>query len=105
MWLRAAPDEREGVDGGAAWRGDSSIDGEWTRDRCMAGRLAGGVAAVVGVCGCGSGRLFAGQTAPPQSVEDALHRMSDRAAVVFAGQVTAVRRVDGGEVGLGSGGG
>ncbi len=37
-----------------------------------------------------------GQVAPSQSVEDELHRMSDRAAVVFVGQVTAVRRVDGG---------
>jgi hypothetical protein len=37
-----------------------------------------------------------GQAAPSQSVEDELHRMSDRAAVVFVGQVTAVRRVDGG---------
>ncbi len=31
-------------------------------------------------------------TAPPQSVEDALHQMSDQAAVIFAGQVIAVRR-------------
>jgi hypothetical protein len=35
------------------------------------------------------------QTPPPQSVEEALHRMSDRAAVVFAGQVMAVHRVAG----------
>ena len=28
-----------------------------------------------------------------QTVEEALHRMSDRAAVVFVGQVVAVRRV------------
>jgi hypothetical protein len=43
-----------------------------------------------------AGGCSLGQTAPPQSVEEALHGMSDRAAVVFAGQVTAVRRVDGG---------
>ena len=47
------------------------------------------------------GSCSQGQTAPPQSVEDALHRMSDRAAVVFVGQVTAVRRVDGGAAGPG----
>jgi hypothetical protein len=55
--------------------------------------------AVVATLVAGSGTQ--GQTAPPQSVEDALHRMSDRAAVVFVGQVTAVRRVDGGGTGSG----
>jgi hypothetical protein len=38
-----------------------------------------------------------GQTspaAPPQSIEDALHQMSDRADIIFAGQVVAVRRHD-----------
>ena len=33
-------------------------------------------------------------TDPPQSIEDALHQMSDRADVIFAGQVVAVRRHD-----------
>ena len=37
----------------------------------------------------------------PQNVEDALHQMSDRAAVIFVGQVTAVRRIDGGGVSSG----
>ena len=32
---------------------------------------------------------------PPATVEDALHEMSDAAGVIFAGQVTAVRRVAG----------
>lgn len=31
---------------------------------------------------------------PPQSIEDALHQMSDQAAVIFAGQVVAIRRYD-----------
>jgi hypothetical protein len=57
-------------------------------------RVAVVVALLMGSCS-------QGQTAPPQSVEDALHRMSDRAAVVFVGQVTAVRRVDGGATGPG----
>jgi hypothetical protein len=56
---------------------------------------------VVVVAALVMGSCSQGQTAPPQSVEDALHRMSDRAAVVFVGQVTAVRRVDGGEAGQG----
>lgn len=38
---------------------------------------------------------LAGQV-PAQTLEGALRRMSDRAAVVFVGQVTAIRRVDGG---------
>lgn len=33
-------------------------------------------------------------TDPPQSIEDALHQMSDRADIIFAGQVVAVRRHD-----------
>jgi hypothetical protein len=37
----------------------------------------------------------------PQDVETALHQMSDRADVIFVGQVTAVRRVDGGNVASG----
>ena len=75
-----------------------------TRDRCVAGRMAGGAAAVAVVAALVMGSCSQGQTAPPQSVEDALHRMSDRAAVVFVGQVTAVRRVDGGgRVGRGGG--
>ena len=32
---------------------------------------------------------------PPQSTQDALHAMSQQAAVIFAGQVTGVRRNDG----------
>lgn len=36
-----------------------------------------------------------GQDGGALTVEDALHRMSDRAAVVFVGQVVAVRRVAG----------
>lgn len=43
----------------------------------------------------------AAPTAPPQSVEDAIHQMSDQAGVIFAGQVVAVRRHD--EEGAGSG--
>jgi hypothetical protein len=51
---------------------------------------------VVAVAVLVAGWRAQGQVAPSQSVEDELHRMSDRAAVVFAGQVTAVRRVNGG---------
>jgi hypothetical protein len=40
-------------------------------------------------------------SAAPQDVETALHQMSDRADVIFVGQVTAVRRVDGGNVASG----
>ncbi len=39
--------------------------------------------------------LTARAQADPQTVEEALHRMSDRAAVAFVGRVTAVRRVRG----------
>lgn len=41
--------------------------------------------------------LAYGQTAPPappQSIEDALHQMSDQAGVIFAGPVVAIRRYD-----------
>ena len=65
----------------------------------MGAWLAGWLVAllrVAAVAALVAGWCLQGQTAPPQSVEDALHRMSDRAAVVFVGQVTAVRRVDGG---------
>ena len=51
-----------------------------------------GVVWVAGVVGA------VGQDAavvPPATVEDALHEMSDAAGVIFAGQVTAVRRVAG----------
>ena len=37
------------------------------------------------------------QTAPPDpppTIEDALHQMSDRADIIFAGQVVAIRRHD-----------
>ena len=33
-----------------------------------------------------------GQNAPPRTVDEALHQMSDEAGVIFAGQVVAVRR-------------
>jgi hypothetical protein len=36
-------------------------------------------------------------TSPPQSVEEALHQLSDKAGVVFAGQVVAVLRSEGSE--------
>jgi len=36
------------------------------------------------------------QNMPPRTVEDALHRMSDEAGVIFAGQVIAVHRQSGG---------
>jgi hypothetical protein len=40
-------------------------------------------------------------TAPPQSVEEALHQMSDKAGIIFAGEVVEVRRQDGGGVASG----
>jgi hypothetical protein len=36
-----------------------------------------------------------GATAPPQTVEDALHEMADAAGVIFAGQVMSVKVVQG----------
>ncbi len=36
------------------------------------------------------------QAVPPQGITDALHAMSRLAGVIFAGQVVAVRRIDGG---------
>ena len=59
----------------------------------MAVRLAGWLVALLRVAlvaALVAGHCSRGQTAPPQTVEDELHRMSDRAAVVFVGQVTAV---------------
>jgi hypothetical protein len=45
-----------------------------------------------------AGSAAFGQAAmPPSTVEDALHGMSDRAGVIFAGQVIAVRRKAGGD--------
>lgn len=40
-------------------------------------------------------------TMPPQNVEEALHQMSDKAGVIFAGEVTAVRWQDGGDAAAG----
>lgn len=42
-------------------------------------------------------QMPAAEEMPPQTVEDALHQMSDKAGVIFAGQVTAVHRQAGGD--------
>ena len=79
-----------------AWRQFCGREiGAWLAGWLVALLRVGVVSALV------MGTCSQGQTAPPQSVEDALHWMSDRAAVVFVGQVTAVRRVDGGATGPG----
>lgn len=54
-------------------------------------------------CGCVLGAsclllvaaTVSAQSAPPRTVDEALHRMSDEAGVIFAGQVMAVRRQPG----------
>jgi hypothetical protein len=51
------------------------------------------VALVGGACGRADAQIGA------QTVEEALHRMSDRAAVIFVGRVVAVRRIAGGSDG------
>ena len=40
-------------------------------------------------------QLSAGTNMPPATIEDALHQMSDKADVIFAGQVIAIRRHEG----------
>lgn len=40
--------------------------------------------------------MAAAQDVPPRTVEDALHRMSDEAGVIFAGQVIAIHQQTGG---------
>lgn len=40
-------------------------------------------------------QLSAGTNTPPATLEDALHQMSDKADVIFAGQVIAIRQHDG----------
>lgn len=73
--------------------------GRWLCRRERGAWLAGWLVALLRVAMVAAllaGWCMQGQVAPAQSVADELHRMSDRAAVVFVGQVTAVRRVDGG---------
>jgi hypothetical protein len=41
------------------------------------------------------GQAPAASTPPPQTIEEALHQMSDKAAVIFAGRVIAVRQQSG----------
>ena len=60
---------------------------------------------VAAFCGAAWTVTALGQTVvaqPPQSVEDALHEMSDASGVIFAGQVTSVVAVPDGKGGTGS---
>lgn len=57
--------------------------------RCMQAISA---AVLLIVTSAASAQLSIGITAPPVTVDDALHQMADKASVIFAGQVTAIRR-------------
>ena len=67
----------------------------------MAAALAYGESSAKDTASAASASASVPQNVVPQNVEDALHQMSDRAAVIFVGQVTAVRRIDGGGVSSG----
>lgn len=57
--------------------------------------LAAAAVALVWVNPAAHAQLSAGTSAPPATLEDALHQMSDKADIIFAGQVISIRRHEG----------
>ena len=86
----ATLDEKQGDGGDAVWRREGQCD--------LRTHLHWSSASCATECGVAQEPPTAAlpQAVPPQGITDALHAMSRLAGVIFAGQVVAVRRIDGG---------